>query len=102
MRREHAFDYVLLVERLNTDTSPNRKRSKKALGELKGLVQKAPTAVVASRGAVPAILREVDRLAQACAQDDEHADECTEPLQDALEALGLLVGDGAGIGSPKN
>lgn len=87
------IDASALVERLSAaDGDPTGRRTQKALVELKDLVRRAPSAVTATQGAVAAILRVVTKLAQSCGQDVEA--DGAERLQDALEALGLLLGAG--------
>mmetsp|Transcript_158485 Transcript_158485/g.508418 ORF Transcript_158485/g.508418 Transcript_158485/m.508418 type:complete len:956 (-) Transcript_158485:61-2928(-) len=85
------IDASSLVDRLSGDADPTSQKVKKALAELKELVRRAPWAVVATPGAVPAMLRVINKLAHRCGQDGE--DDAEEPLQDALEALGQLLGD---------
>ncbi|CAJ1453668.1 unnamed protein product, partial [Effrenium voratum] len=61
-----------------------------ALAELKALAKRAPEAVVATEGAVVAILRVVEKLSPG---DQEMEDANVEALQDALECLGCLMDD---------
>jgi len=78
-----------LVERLVGDASPDLRRARKALGELKALARRDPESVLSSQGAVPAILRLATKLIPA--SSEEEAEDNAEALQDALEALGCLV-----------
>eukprot|EP00913_Durusdinium_trenchii_P018537 g17419.t1 len=58
---------------------------------LKALAKRAPGAVVATEGAVVAILRVVEKLSPK--GDEEIEDENVESLQEALECLGYLMDD---------
>lgn len=86
------IDASSLVDRLTApDAEPTSQKVRSALSELKELVRRAPGAVVATQGAVPAMVRVVIKLSHRCGKDGEA--EVEEPLQDALEALGQLLGE---------
>ena len=86
-----------LVDRILSDASPAGKRCLQALSELKDLARQDPAAVFATQGALPALLRVVSRLSPkgaGAAEPEEGDDEDgLEALQDALEALSMLVGE---------
>lgn len=87
------IDADSLIDRLTLDPSPTSTRSRNALSELKDLARRAPSAVVATERAVPTLARLVIRLTPGNGVVQEE-DEWAEPLQDTLEALRYLIGDG--------
>lgn len=87
------IDAGALIDRISGDaTSSSAHRARQfALSELKALAKRAPGAVVATEGAVVAILRVVEKLSPK--GDEEIEDENVESLQEALECLGYLMDD---------
>eukprot|EP00434_Breviolum_minutum_P023225 symbB.v1.2.020483.t1/scaffold1729.1/size181395/20 len=90
------IDAGALIDRISGDAEPSSSAHRArqfALAELKSLAKRAPAAVVATEGAVVAILRVVEKLSPK--GDQEIEDENVESLQEALECLGCLMDDGA-------
>lgn len=89
------IDASALIDRISGDAeaSSSAHRARQfALAELKALAKRAPGAVVATEGAVVAILRVVEKLSPR--GDEEIEDDNVESLQEALECLGCLMDDG--------
>lgn len=87
------MDADSLVEQLAGEPATSR-RTMRVLGELKDLAKREPVAVLASRGAVPALMRVVEQLTPGGRNGQDLDDvEWQEPLQDTLEALSCLIGD---------
>lgn len=92
------IDASSLVDRLRApDLEVTGTVVKRSIGELKELICRAPVAVVATEGAIPAIVRIITQLADKC--DTEEEADTEECLQDALEALGQLLRDDATPGA---
>lgn len=86
------IDAGALIDRISVDAPSSHRSRQFALAELKALAKRAPGAVVATEGAVVAILRVVEKLSPRGEQEIE--DENVESLQEALECLGCLMDDG--------
>lgn len=89
------IDAGALVDRISGDcsTASGHRARQFALAEFKALAKRAPGAVVATEGAVVAILRVVEKISPP--QDEELADENVESMQDALECLSSLMSTGS-------